>query len=50
MWIKVYRIDPATGRKTVIKRKRDVGSGDPLSLRSVFPPCECPRCRRKLRS
>ncbi len=46
MTIEVYRLNPETGEKTVIKPARTVEAGEVL-MTSEYPPCSCYRCRSK---
>ena len=48
MTIEVYRLNPATGEKTVIKPARVIEAGEVL-MTGEFPPCSCYRCRAKNR-
>ena len=46
MTLAVYRLNPETGEKTVIKPVRTVVAGEVL-MTSEFPPCSCFQCRKK---
>lgn len=49
MTIEVYKIDQS-GRRTVVRPRYEVGSGDPERLQPdslVYPPCTCSRCRAR---
>ncbi len=49
MTIKVYKVNPETGKRTSVCSLScpPMAYGDPFSLSSVWPPCECPRCRQR---
>jgi hypothetical protein len=49
MTIKVYKVNPETGKQTSVCSWScpPMAYGDPFSLSSVWPPCECPRCRQR---
>jgi hypothetical protein len=44
MTIEVYRINPQTGARTQVSRKRTVKPADAPEFSSEYPPCACPRC------
>ncbi|MFI1162131.1 hypothetical protein ACH4UM_00625 [Streptomyces sp. NPDC020801] len=44
MTIAVYRINPETGARTVVREKRTVKPLEVPAATSALPPCSCPRC------
>ncbi|MFI1168307.1 hypothetical protein ACH4UM_33155 [Streptomyces sp. NPDC020801] len=44
MTIAVYRINPETGARTVVREKRTVKPLEVPEVSSALPPCSCPHC------
>jgi hypothetical protein len=44
MTIEVYKINPETGARTQVSRKRTVKPADAPEVAREYPPCACPRC------
>lgn len=45
MTIAVYRIDPQTGARTLVRAEHTVQPSSVPDLSSGYPPCGCPRHR-----
>ncbi|MCX4904596.1 hypothetical protein [Streptomyces sp. NBC_00878] len=43
MTIAVYRIDPQTGARTLVRAEHTVTPSNVPDLSSGYPPCACPR-------
>jgi len=43
MTLAVYRIDPQTGTRTLVRAERTVTPSNVPDLSSGYPPCACPR-------
>jgi hypothetical protein len=43
MTIAVYRIDPQTGARTVVRAEHTVKPSSVPDFSSQYPPCACPR-------
>lgn len=46
MTIEVYRINPRTGARTLVRSKHTVKPADVPEVGQKYPPCSCPRCTR----
>lgn len=44
MTIEVYRVNPQTGARTVVRPLRTVEPADVPEVGQKYPPCTCPRC------
>lgn len=44
MTIEVYRINPATGARTEVRKRRTVKPAELPEVGQKYPPCKCPRC------
>jgi hypothetical protein len=50
MTIAVYRVDPGSGKRTVVRDRYDVRPmAAPTPLSAALPPCGCARCRKSER-
>jgi hypothetical protein len=45
MTIEVYRINPQTGIRTLVRPKHTVTPADEPEYSINCPPCACPRCK-----
>ncbi|MEU9402960.1 hypothetical protein [Streptomyces sp. SID4985] len=47
--IKVYRVNPETGQRTVVRPTRHVQPARDIPFSQSFPPCACPRHQEDVR-
>lgn len=47
MTLAVYRINPRTGERTIVRPKTEVTPVTVLPLTDVYPACRCPLCRSR---
>lgn len=48
MTIEVYRINPATGVRTCVRKRHAVKPVKVPTLGQEYPPCICPRCSARV--
>ncbi len=44
MTLAVYKINPETGARTQVRRRRTVRPAGQPDVSGRYPPCACPRC------